>query len=127
MTIFNTFTSCLEYPLENINTEYATSTPNSEQNFSTTAVVVISTVVIVLLAVIAVMLVIILLLQEKENQTIQCDSVRKYHLYISCTFLNILYRKIWSLAGYPHRYAREIELCTKASRFLCVATQSKNK
>ena len=32
-----------------------------------------------------------------------------------------------SLAGYPHRYAREVELCTKASKFLRVATHSKNQ
>ena len=30
--------------------------------------------------------------------------------------------------GYPaYRYAREVELCTKVSRFICVATQSKNQ
>ena len=32
-----------------------------------------------------------------------------------------------SLADYPHRYAREVELCTKASRFLRVAAHSKNQ
>ena len=32
-----------------------------------------------------------------------------------------------SLVGCPHRYAREVELCTKASRFLRVATHSKNQ
>ena len=33
-----------------------------------------------------------------------------------------------SIARYPaYRYAREVELCTKVSRFICVATHSKNK